>query len=168
MNGEMHLSPLGQVAYDFWAQVSDHFSDVNVTPFIVMPNHVHAIITIHEQSRTGVVSTPPDGEAAPEGGRGVVSMPHDGEAAAGGRETLPLPDLGHIIGYYKYQTTKQVNAQLGVLGTRVWQRNYFERVVRDQRELRRFSEYILSNPLQWESDLLHPSAPPNQFNQESS
>jgi putative transposase len=131
--------------------MSDHFSDVDVIPFIVMPNHVHAIITIHEHSRLGVVSTPPDGEATP-----------------GGRETLPLPDLGQIIGYYKYQTTKQVNALLGIPGTRIWQRNYYERIIRDQGEFRRFSEYILSNPQRWRSDQIHPFTPPNQFNQESS
>jgi putative transposase len=185
VNGKMQLSPIGQVAHDFWGWVSDHFSNVEVTPFIVMPNHVHAIITIYEHSRTGVVSSPPEGDTAPEGGRGVVSTPHgvnaapeggrdvvstphEGYAAAGGRETLPLPDLRQIIGYYKYQTTKQINAKFGNPGMRFWQRNYYERVVRDQEELRRFSEYILSNPQRWETDLLHPSSPSNQINQKSS
>jgi len=169
VNDDIHLSPTGQTAHDFWYRVPEHFPNVTVASFIVMPNHVHAIIIIHEQlwygAGRGVVSTPIDGNAPPSAGRGVVSTPIDGNAQSEGRETLPLPDLGQIIGFYKYQTTKQINIQLGSPGVRFWQRNYFERVVRNQEELHRFLEYIRSNPQRWLADQLHPSAPPNQINQ---
>jgi REP element-mobilizing transposase RayT len=77
-----------------------------------------------------------------------------------------MTNLGQIVAYYKYQTTKH-NEQTGNPGTRLWQRNYYERIVRNDEEMHRFSEYIRTNPLNWRSDRLHPSAPPNPFNQET-
>jgi len=148
----MHLSLVGQIVNNYWPLASDHFSNVEISQFIVMPNHVHAIITIHEPP-PGMVSTPAIG-------RGVVSTPKQG------RETLPLPDLGQIVAYYKYQTTKQVNQQNNNPGVRLWQLNYYERIVRSEDELHRFSNYILSNPQRWSSDILNPSSPSNQLGRE--
>jgi putative transposase len=93
VRGDMRLSPIGQIAHNFWSMVSDHFPNIEVDPFIVMPNHVHAIITIHE----------PTWEARPTPGvgKGVVPTPREDETTPGGRETLPLPNLGKIIAYYK-------------------------------------------------------------------
>jgi REP element-mobilizing transposase RayT len=66
------------------------------------------------------------------------------------------PTLGRVIAYFKYQSTKDVNQRRPPLGNAVWQRNYYEHIIRDQESLRRIREYIVNNPQQWELDQLNP------------
>lgn len=88
----------------------------------VMPNHVHAIVVL------------------PDTGRGGVTPP------------LRKPTLGQVVAYYKYATTKVINQIQNAPGVRFWQRNYYERVIRNQREFDAVAEYIQANPLNWEQD----------------
>ncbi len=75
-----------------------------------------------------------------------------------GGVTPPLrkPTLGRIVAYYKYQTTKAVNVFLDASGNRLWQRNYHDRIVRNERELRAIRQYIRQNPAHWPD---HPENP---------
>jgi len=138
---------------------------VDVPSFVIMPNHVHAMIIIHDcaPGAEGVVWKPRGYVVNPSAGRGVVPTPQPGRGdptpTAGGK-----PDLGHVVAFYKYQTTKRINTQRGNPGCRFWQRNYFEHIVRNDDEYRQIIEYILTNPLRWEADQLHPEAAPNSFN----
>lgn len=130
-DGEVMLSDFGQIARDFWSQVPAHFPNVSIDTFIVMPNHVHAIVVIHDPDRCT--------------GRGEVTSP------------LRRPTLGQIVAYYKYQTTKQLNRIRDTPSTPFWQRNYYERIVRNDRELTAIRVYIAQNPRKWESDRDHPA-----------
>jgi putative transposase len=126
VNGEMRMAEYGRIVHDFWAQVSVHFSNVSIDTFVVMPNHVHAIIVIHEPRRGGV--TPP----------------------------LRKLTLGQIVAYYKYQTTKQINKIRDNAGTPFWQRSFYDHVIRHHRELDAVRQYIADNPLKWELDQDNP------------
>ena len=64
--------------------------------------------------------------------------------------------LGRLIGAFKTVFTKQLNAQHGTPGSAFWQRDYYERVIRNERELDAIRQYIVDNPLQWELDREHP------------
>jgi hypothetical protein len=77
-----------------------------------------------------------------------------GETPEEGGETPPLrkPTLGQIVAFFKYQTTKEINAIEGGPVTRLWQRNYFEHVIRNQREMENIWNYIESNPARWWND----------------
>jgi REP element-mobilizing transposase RayT len=72
--------------------------------------------------------------------------------------------LGQIVAYYKYQTTKPVNQVRDMHGLHLWQRNYWEHIIRDERGYQRIHEYIENNPALWHEDQLHPDAPLNRFN----
>jgi putative transposase len=61
-----------------------------------------------------------------------------------------------VIGYFKMNSAKRINQILGSQGVPVWQRNYYEHIVRDERELSRIRQYICNNPLQWETDQENP------------
>lgn len=137
INGEMRLSKCGESVNKFWHKIADHFPDVKTDVFVVMPNHIHGIIFIVDERRGGV--SPP-------------IQPHQGE------ETSPLrkPTLGQIIAYFKYQTTKQINQILNTAGASLWQRNYYEHVIRNEDDLRQIREYIVNNPLKWELDSENP------------
>ena len=70
---------------------------------------------------------------------------------------LPKPTLGQIVAYYKYHTTKAVNLLWGTPGNRVWQRNYHDRIVRNEREVQAIRQYVHQNPLRWPDDPEHPA-----------
>jgi hypothetical protein len=68
------------------------------------------------------------------------------------------PSLGQIIGYYKFQSTKAINEFRKIYGQPVWQRGYYEHVIRDEESLNRIREYIFNNPMLWELDRENPQA----------
>lgn len=111
--------------------------------FIIMPNHMHGIISIADDCR-GEVSSP--------------LLKTETKTIKEGGETPPLHKnirkytLGQIVAYFKYQTTKDINELRGTSGIPLWQRNYYERIIRNEIELNKIREYIANNPLNWESD----------------
>jgi putative transposase len=64
--------------------------------------------------------------------------------------------LGAFVGGFKSAITKRINETRATLGVPVWQRNYYEHVIRGENELSRIREYIANNPLQWEMDRENP------------
>jgi putative transposase len=134
VNEVMQLSRFGQIAFDFWEAVTAHFSSVEIDAFVIMPNHIHAIIVLHDPA-VGAVSPRPTGSPNPG-----------------------FPGLGQIVGFYKYQTTKQINVLRGNAGTSFWQRNYYEHIIRNESEWGKIRDYILTNPFRWEKDDLYPGA----------
>lgn len=138
----MDLSTIGKIINQFWIEIPNRFENIELDEYVIMPNHLHGIIMVDINCG------------------GEVSSPHrDTPAYSKGRETLPLQrkrPLGHIIGYFKYQSTKHVNKVRESPGKTIWQRNYYEHVLRNEDELNRIREYILNNPLQWQFDRENP------------
>ena len=142
VNQEMMLSPYGEIVQKWWEEIPVHFSNVETGAFVIMPNHVHGVIYILDERR------------------GTVSVPHDNvtQYALGG-ETPPLrafdgiPTLGQIVAYFKYQSTKEMN-KLGNTGTvtKFWQRNYYEHIIRNEKDLQNKTDYIEANPRLWNED----------------
>ena len=132
VGGSMRLNNFGEIIKSQWSQLERKYPDVKLNHFIIMPNHVHGIIVM---TNAGAGSPRPDG-------RGL------------GAGTAPLQrlTLGHVIAYFKYQSTKQINVVRGIPGMSVWQRNYYERIIRDENDLGRVRQYITNNPILWDSD----------------
>lgn len=120
---------MGLVAEKQWIELGDRYASIAVPVFCVMPNHMHAVIAIADSS-----------EEQSRGSRGGVTPP------------LRKHTLGQMVAYYKYATTKAINQLQNTPGIRFWQRNYYERVIRNQREFEAVAEYIKANPLNWERD----------------
>lgn len=140
VDGEMVLNDFGRVVEKWWHQIPVHFSNVETWTFVIMPNHIHGIIVITDA------------------GRGAVSAPdNENKIEHKGEMTSPLrarkPTLGQIVAYFKYQSTKEMNGldNPGTI-TKFWQRNYYDRVIRDEREMDRVHRYIESNPSRWADD----------------
>ncbi|MBC8335631.1 MAG: transposase [Anaerolineales bacterium] len=140
---EMVLNDMGEIVQKWWHQIPTHFPNVELGAFVIMPNHIHGIIMITE-------------------GRGAVPASdtelQELQESQQGRETLPLPfqkhpTLGQIVAYFKYQSTKEINALDGTGAiTKFWQRNYYDRIIRNEREMSRIWDYIEANPARWEKD----------------
>ena len=123
-----------------WAGIPGHFPNVELDSYVIMPNHMHGIVIINE-SRRGEVTSPPK------------------DKSSTGDETSPLRNatLGRVIGYFKYQATKLINQKMGAPGRKVFQRNYYEHIIRNNADLHRIRTYIANNPLQWVIDEENPN-----------
>jgi REP element-mobilizing transposase RayT len=71
--------------------------------------------------------------------------------------------LGNIVAYFKYQTTKQINARRNCPGQKIWQRGYYDHIIRDDIELNRTLEYIQNNPWMWDEDDNNPEKENNRW-----
>ena len=132
VDGEMRLNGAGEMVRRVWDGMPERIPYVVMDEFVVMPNHVHGVIFIGQ----------PLARAAG----------HTGGA----------PMLGEVVGAFKSVSTVEYGK--GVKGSgwqrferRLWQRNFFERIVRNEHELGQIREYIVKNPMNWESDWENPT-----------
>jgi REP element-mobilizing transposase RayT len=138
VNGEMRLNDAGRLVQDVWGNLPNHYAGVDLDAFVVMPNHIHGIVMIV--------------------GAGPRACPHTGQPQ-GVAPTLSLPDTVHRC---KTLTTNRYMDGVKQHGwplfpRRVWQRNYYEHIIRNDESLNRIREYILNNPVQWEMDRENPT-----------
>jgi putative transposase len=127
-----------------WLDLPSRFKTVKLDEFIVMPNHVHFIIWL--TSSVGAPLAAPQVAAGGKRGRGKQAPLRQKDS---GKPTS-APTLGQVLRAFKSISAIGVNNQLGRSGRSVWQRNYYERVIRNDRELNEMRQYIRDNPLVWE------------------
>jgi putative transposase len=145
---EMYLGEYGEIVQKWWNEIPNHFPNVDLGAFIIMPNHVHGIIFITTERRGEVLSPyeSPDTNILD-----LYTKPSTNQ----GRETLPLrkPTLGQIVAYFKYQSTKEMNRiETDKAITKFWQKNYYEHIIRDEKDLQNKTAYIEANPMLWDED----------------
>ena len=131
LSGEMQVNTFGKVVQTCWEELPAHYPHVQLDAFVVMPNHVHGIVVLVEDS-VGEGSKP---------------------ALATTRKRHGLPE---IVRAFKTFSARRINQLYNSLGTPVWQRNYYEHVIRDLSALNRVQEYIHTNPLRWDMDRENP------------
>jgi REP element-mobilizing transposase RayT len=139
-NGEMLPSVAGHIAETCWQAIPQHFPHAELGAYVVMPNHVHGILILHD--RASMTSTP-------VGATQWVSptpVAHEGPPSGPRRGSI-----GAIIGAYKMAVTRQIVKRSGE-ARKIWQRNYYEHIIRDQRDHQNVYDYIVANPLNWETD----------------
>ena len=146
VGNKMMLNSAGRIVEMCWYDIPFHFPDVTLDASIVMPNHIHGIVWI-----VG------DGRGAAFGGGTAFGRGTACRAPTVERFGRPVPNsLPTVIRSFKSAATKQINQQRGARGLPVWQRNYYEHIVRNEIELTRIRNYIATNPLHWELDREEP------------
>ncbi|MBI2918111.1 MAG: transposase [Chloroflexi bacterium] len=140
VGGEMRLNDHGRVVEDEWARASAVRANVTLDATVVMPNHIHGIIVINDTVPVCVTSVGATRRVAPTG-------PVSGS-------------VGAIIGQFKSIVTKRINASRGTPGAAVWQRNYYEHVIRDDVDLEAIRWYVFENPSRWGEDPANPQVKP--------
>ncbi len=129
-----------------WHSLLEIFADIELDEFVVMPNHVHCIICIMGQ---GPYRLHP-GTWKNDDVRRVGQLPNP---------TLENPKfetLSNIIGAFKTTAATRINKLRGLLGAAVWQKSFYDRIVRNERELGQIQKYILNNPVKWKEDRDNP------------
>ena len=132
--GQIRLNEYGQVIETEWLRTAKIRLNIEMDEFIIMPNHFHAILIIHND------------EHIPSGVK-VTSTELTGPSSG---------SLGAIMAQFKSVCTKRINAKRKMPRSRVWKRNYFERIIRNERELDATRQYILNNPENWHDDPENP------------
>ncbi len=155
-DGQMHLNKYGEIIQKWWAQIPVHFPNVELGAFITMPNHVHGILFIINDRRGEVLSPQISPRNEPDQNYNIID-PNLTRTQGAVTPTQRKPTLGQIIAYFKYQSTKEINAmdRKGVI-TKLWQRNYYEHIIRNEQELQQKTDYILDNPSRWDEDQEYP------------
>lgn len=148
LNGLMELNEWGKIAEQEWFKTAELrlYVQLFADEFVVMPNHVHGIIWIGDRG---------DGDAQ-RGGRGAGEGrgDHDPINAKNKTPHVEAGSLGAIVRGYKSAVTYAINAARQSRGMVVWQRNYYEHIIRNDGELNRIRKYIAENPLRWVKDQL--------------
>lgn len=140
-NGLMILNEWGQIVEQEWQQTAVLRPNVELDVHQVMPNHFHGTLWVIGGTTETAVSPPRQ-----------FGQPQKGS-------------LDTIVGAFKSAVTHAINDLRQTRGISVWQRSFYDQIIRNERHLTAVRQYIINNPANWEADKLHPHAPPNKFNQ---
>lgn len=171
VEGKMILNEFGKIAHHEWLKTPEIRNNVTLEEFVVMPNHFHAIVRMLDVGgEKGECDSPEP--IAPEPTAPKRNLPlikkrnspqQKGEnisprqRSRTGESNSPLQGpsqtVGAIVRGYKSAVTRQLNA-LGLKG-KLWQRNYYEHIIRNQKAYDNISAYIINNPAKWDADKFH-------------
>lgn len=135
-DGQVKVNWIGRIVREEWWRTEVIRQNVFLDQFVVMPNHFHAIFHV------------------------TKSMKHEDAVRAHCNAPLhrPAKSISSMIGLFKGSATRRVRREIRDQTYLIWQRNYYERVIRDEVELNRLRRYIIENPLRWKTDREYSSA----------
>jgi len=146
INGEMVLNDLGEIAHIEWLNTENIRDNVKLDVFVIMPNHMHAIFRI-THSIVGANRDSP------------LQQRHRRQTKDDGISPLfksPSKTVGAIVRGYKGAVTTKINTLHQFSGQKIWQRNYYEHIIRDDESLNHIRKYIMKNPVLWDRDMNNP------------
>jgi putative transposase len=133
VGGEMRLNPCGEIVNEEWLRSAEIRHEITLDAFVVMPNHIHGIVLIHHD---------------PVGATGRSPLPTRARYPHG-----PAPkSLGALVAGFKSSATKRINMLDNASGAPIWQRSYYEHIIRDEQDYERIFNYIAANPANWGED----------------
>ena len=132
----MVLNELGEVVKSDWLHVAQARTNVVLDNYVIMPNHLHGIVIIDNEN---------------------VRVDSTRDSAENGKclGTLQADSLGAIVGHFKAAVSRRAKALGSVSSQRIWQRNYYEHIIRNEKSLNDIRKYILENPARWAEDELY-------------
>jgi putative transposase len=139
VDNEVNLNDLGKIAEDCWRAIPEHFPSVELGAYVVMPNHVHGIVVIHHDESHNDVGAQQCCAPTPIGQN---ENPHKINVKPG--------SLSAIVRSFKSTVSYRINKEHNATG--IWQRNYYEHIIRNEREMGNIWRYIENNPSMWAQD----------------
>ncbi len=140
VNGIVSLNENGRLVQRAWKNLPNHYPHVEIDCWVIMPNHIHGILVLTGKGGNRVGT---------KGRAGLKPAPTEGRAAPHG-----LPE---VVRAFKTFSARRINLHRGTSGSSLWQRGYFEHVIRSESSLNRIRRYIVENPLRWDEDLENPA-----------
>jgi putative transposase len=148
-DGEMRLNNTGQMVQKAWNELPQRYAGVDIDAFIVMPNHVHGVIIIDNWRGESCIRPENDAKPRPKGDH--KDRPYG----------TAHNSIGRIIQAFKSIATHTYTIGVTQNGWppfpgKLWQRNYYEHIIRNENELNEIREYIVGNPIKWAEDENNP------------
>jgi putative transposase len=159
-DGRILTNGLGKIVQECWDEIPAHFQHVSVDVFVVMPNHIHGIVFIHEKDNIstscgGAIHCP--GVFA--GHRPDVLTGHSTPAMTHQSFGKPIRgSLPTIVRTFKAAVTRRAGREMNLAS--LWQRNFYEHIIRNKLDYERIAGYIASNPANWTDDEENPNKIP--------
>ncbi len=157
VNGEMQYNDAGKMVQSLWQNIPENYDGVQIDEFIIMPNHLHGIIVLNVGA--GLVPALIDNLPTP-----VDNFSNNGsttrvDPTGGGRFSRTV---GDVVGGFKSRATVEYirgvkNHQWSSFRARLWQRNYYEHIIRNETTLYDIRDYIINNPKKWALDRENPA-----------
>jgi REP element-mobilizing transposase RayT len=144
VDGEMKVNEMGKIVRDEWLRTGELRSNFELDAFVIMPNHFHGIIVLQSDCKGVLQYAPTDNDRSTKNQTPKLRSPSQ--------------TVGTIVRGFKSASTKRVNALRNMPGLPVWQRNYYEHIIRNEESMNLIREYIVNNPLQWEFGRENPNA----------
>jgi REP element-mobilizing transposase RayT len=150
-----------------WRSIGRYCRPARPGDFVVMPNHVHGIVWLRRADAVGAQHTPITGLRLDSAPLSRYETTSDSPRAAPRRRLgltrrVERGSLAAIVRAFRSNTSKRINVIRNTPGATVWQRNYYEHIIREEGDLLRICEYIRDNPAKWAED---PYNPANQIQQ---
>ncbi len=155
VDGVLALNKMGETVDSIWRNLPGHYENSNLDEYVIMPNHFHGIVNIvgaqfiapeSTGNHVGAQFIAPSEDANKKINRGSMNQGVMNAA----------PTVGEIVRGFKARCTHSINRIRNNPGCPVWQRNYYERIIRNDDELSRAREYIVNNPMKWALDKENP------------
>jgi REP element-mobilizing transposase RayT len=134
--GETYLTTIGKIIEECWIEIPLHFRFVSLDAHVIMPNHLHGIVNIIENHNKRITN----------------ELPNNTKTEKSSQSGLQHNSLGAIIGSFKSSVTRKIRQRQISYPYPIWQRNYYEHIIRNEEDYDWIVEYIQTNPLNWEID----------------
>ena len=153
-NDRMNLNQIGKIVAEEWINTPKIRPNFQLDEWVIMPNHLHGIVIINEN-----LNLLSDRNVSKQ------KILDEGNMKISGARNAPLRQepnsISSFVAGFKSAVTKRINLLRNNRDIPIWQRNYYESIIRDEPSLITIREYILNNPFQWKKD------PDNQENDQS-
>jgi len=157
INSQMILNNFGQLIKEEWLKSAEIRKEIELDDFVIMPNHFHGIVIINQEINSDFMKNDVDFQDNNVGANGRSPL-HQIQSSPP-KISMKPKSISSLIAGFKSATTKKINIIRNTPQNPVWQRNYYDHIIRNDESLTRIREYIQNNPLSWENDQLHPNNP---------
>lgn len=154
-NKEMLLNTFGKIALEEWLNTGIVRNNVIVHESVVMPNHLHGIVEItHKEGENeiGAFKSPSHTIGAIIRGYKIATIKKIKDSIRGSKDSKEDSSKGDCKGELRFAPTAPTVEKIKSLDFKIWQRNYYEHIIRNEQSYHRISEYIINNPAKWEND----------------
>jgi REP element-mobilizing transposase RayT len=145
-NGEMFLNENGTIADNCWSEIVEHFKNVDLGEFVIMPNHVHGIVIINENAETGYAVE-----------KGYTLSLQSNSSTHFRFRNQGKNTISAMVGSFKSAVTKLANRRhksclISTPEIFGWQTRFYDHIIRTKDEYILISKYIINNIANWKED----------------